>query len=145
MKNKLLIIIPLVVMIFMMAGYGTVASAQSQTPTPMPQAGTPAPGGQITVPAVDMRINSPAMSIPLNLPGPNPLINQPDAQARIASILTGIWHGIISPVTVLVSFINPAIQMVEVHNDGSPYNLGFLLGVALVFMILGVFAGSRRR
>jgi hypothetical protein len=35
--------------------------------------------------------------------------------------------------------------MYEVHNDGSQYNLGFLIGVALVFLILGIIGGSRRR
>ncbi len=35
--------------------------------------------------------------------------------------------------------------MYEVHNIGSLYNLGFLLGVAIVFILLGALVGSRRR
>jgi LPXTG-motif cell wall-anchored protein len=31
-----------------------------------------------------------------------------------------------------------------VYNNGSQYNLGFLIGVALVFLLLGIFAGRRR-
>jgi hypothetical protein len=73
------------------------------------------------------------------------MMNTADAQGNVAGILMGIWHGIISPVTLVVSFVNPNVQMYEVHNDGSPYNLGFLIGVAIVFILLGVFAGSRRR
>jgi hypothetical protein len=34
--------------------------------------------------------------------------------------------------------------MYEVHNDGNQYNLGFLIGVAIVFIILGALVGSRR-
>ena len=36
-------------------------------------------------------------------------------------------------------------QMYEAHNDGSQYNPGFLIGVAIVFVLLGIIAGSRRR
>jgi len=57
----------------------------------------------------------------------------------------GIWHGIISPVTLVISFFNKDIQMYEVHNDGSQYNLGFLLGIVILFAILGLINGSRSR
>jgi len=91
------------------------------------------------------QINIPGVSIQINSPGPNPLINTPGANGQVAGILQGVWQGVISPVTEVLSFVNPAIQMYEVHNDGSQYNLGFLLGVALVFLILGGLLGSRRR
>ena len=90
---------------------------------------------QITIPAVSIQVNS---------PGPNPLANKADSNGHIAGIVLGIWHGIISPVTVVFSFITPGVQMYEVHNDGSPYNLGFLLGMVIVFTLLGFFVGSRR-
>src|SRR4030042_1634476 len=77
--------------------------------------------------------------------GPNPQANSPDAHGRPAGIGLGIWHGVISPVTLVVSFFSPGVQIYEVHNDGGLYNFGFLLGVAIVFVLLGVFAGSRRR
>jgi hypothetical protein len=43
------------------------------------------------------------------------------------------------PVMLVGSFFNPIIQIYEVHNNGTEYNLGYLIGVALVFLILGVF------
>jgi hypothetical protein len=135
MKKNLFIFVLMAVMLVMVAGCAP-GSVQINTPVPNSQNGTPAPNGQINVPAV---------SIPIYWPGPNPLVNKADAQGSVAGILLGIWHGIISPVTLVVSFINPNVQMYEVHNDGSPYNLGFLLGVAIVFLILGATAGSRRR
>jgi hypothetical protein len=42
------------------------------------------------------------------------------------------------------SFFNPAMQIYEVHNNGVEYNVGYLIGVALVFLILGVLGGRRR-
>ena len=91
------------------------------------------------------QINVPGVSIQIYAPGPNPLVNTADAHGHVAGILLGIWHGFISPVTLVLSFINKGVQTYEVHNDGSQYNLGFLLGVAILFVILGAIVGSRRR
>jgi hypothetical protein len=76
------------------------------------------------------------------LPGPNPEIDKPPENGVVAGILQGLWHGFISPVTVILSFFQENINMYEVHNDGNEYNLGFLLGVAIVFLFLG-FSGGR--
>jgi len=135
MKKKLFIFVLMSVMLVMVAGCAPGTGVQINTPVPNTQAGTPAPNGQINVPGVSIQIYT---------PGPNPLVNTADAHGRAAGILLGLWHGVISPVTLVVSFINPNVQMYEVHNDGSQYNLGFLLGVALVFVILGAILGSRR-
>ncbi len=136
MKKKLLIFVLMAVMFVMVAGCAPGSAVQINTPVPNTKAGTPTPGGQINVPGVTIQTNA---------PGPNPLVNTADAHGRVAGILPGIWHGIISPVTLVVSFVNPNVQMYEVHNDGSQYNLGFLFGVAIVFVILGAIVGSRRR
>jgi hypothetical protein len=135
MKNKFFGITILVVMVVMIAGCAPGTGIQITTPKPVTLT-TPAPGAQIDVPGFKVQIYT---------PGPNPSANIGDANNRVAGILQGLWHGIISPVTLVLSFINPNIQMYEVHNDGGPYNLGFLLGVALVFLILGITAGRRRR
>jgi hypothetical protein len=126
----------LIVMVVTLAGCAPGTTFQINTPAPSKQTGTPVLNGQINVPGVTIQIYA---------PGPNPLVNTPDAQRRVAGFLTGIWQGIISPITLIGSVINPTTQMYEVHNDGSAYNFGFLLGVAIVFALLGLFAGSRRR
>jgi hypothetical protein len=120
----------------MIAGCTPGSILQINTPVPNQAAGTPAPGGQIDVPGIKIQVYA---------PGINPLTNAPDANNRVAAFFQGIWHGIISPVTLVLSFINPDIQMYEVHNNGGMYNLGFLIGVAIVFLLLGVTAGRRRR
>lgn len=124
--------------IFMLAAAGCAPGStfQINTPVPAPKSGTPAPNGQISIPAINIQFNA---------PGPNPLVNQPDKNGQIAGALMGIWHGVISPVTMLLSFVNPDVQMVEVHNNGSPYNVGFFLGVFILFIISGVIVSRRRR
>jgi hypothetical protein len=95
-------------------------------------------------PGTDIEVTMPEATLELTSPGPNPQLNDPDAAGRVAGIAQGLWHGLIAPVTAVGSFFNPAMQMYEVHNNGSEYNLGFLIGVALVFLLLGVFGGRRR-
>ena len=136
MKNKLSILVLLSVMVVMAAGCAPGSVVQVvNTPVPNTQSGTHAPNGQINVPGFSLQVL---------VPGLNPLVNKADAQGRVAGILIGIWHGVISPITLVWSFINPNVQMYEVHNDGSQYNLGFLIGVAIVFILLGMIFGSRR-
>ncbi|MGB7536995.1 MAG: hypothetical protein WBM17_00505 [Anaerolineales bacterium] len=136
MKKILLNFGILAVVLAMTAGCATGTIVKIDTPAPAAQAGTPASGGEIVVSGVSIQVYA---------PGPNPEANTPDAHGRPAGIGLGIWHGVISPVTLIVSFFTPGVQIYEVHNDGSLYNFGFLLGVAIVFVLLGVFAGSRRR
>lgn len=95
-------------------------------------------------PGTDIEIDTPQTTIELTTPGPNPQQNEADSSGRLAGALQGLWHGLISPVTVVGSFFNPTMQMYEVHNNGREYNLGFLVGVALVFLLLGVLGGRRR-
>jgi len=76
-------------------------------------------------------------------PTSNPFVNTPASTGEVAGFWQGLWHGIISPVTFIISLFNKAVTVYEVHNNGGWYNFGFLLGV-------GVFAGgggaaSRRR
>ena len=94
-------------------------------------------------PDTNIEVNTPESSIQLNTPGVNPLANEPAENGRVAGVVQGLWHGIIAPVTLIMSFFNEEVQMYEVHNDGKEYNLGYLLGVAIVFLILG-FSGRRR-
>ena len=90
-------------------------------------------------------VEIPSVNMELSVPGANPLMNATDANGRTAGVLLGIWHGIISPVTMVLSFVNPELQMYEVHNDGNQYNFGFLIGAAIVFVLLGVLGARGRR
>jgi hypothetical protein len=135
LKKILFNLVFLAVALATAAGCANATIVNVDTPAPA-KTGTPASGGEIVVPGVSIQVYA---------PGPNPQANTPDAHGHPAGIGLGIWHGVISPVTLVVSFFTPGVQIYEVHNDGSPYNFGFLLGVAIVFVLLGIFAGSRRR
>ena len=95
-------------------------------------------------PGSEIEVNTPETTIELRAPGPNPQLNQPDANGRVAGLVQGLWHGIIAPVTLVGSFFNENTQMYEVHNTGNEYNLGFLIGVAIIFLVLGLIGGRWR-
>ena len=127
-------IIRCVLMAVFCAGITACGSAGPAVRVESPAQATPAPGAGVELPAVNIQFAA---------PGPNSEMNTPDAQGQVAGILLGIWHGFISPVTLVISFVNPKVQMVEVHNDGGPYNLGFLLGIVVLIIVIGSL-GRRR-
>jgi hypothetical protein len=134
MKKILVAFVFISLLLVITAGSVSTTAAQGNKPAATAPAGTPAPNGEINVPGVSIQIYA---------PGPNPLVNTADAHGHPAGILLGIWHGIISPVTIVMSFLNKGTQMYEVHNDGSPYNLGFFLGVLILLAVVGFLIGRR--
>lgn len=131
---KKLILITVLILLFTLV-MGCTPGTGIQITTPVPNAKVDAAKGQIDVPG---------FKIQLNAPGTNPMVNTADAHGQVGGILKGIWHGLISPGTLIASFINPNVQMYEVHNDGAQYNLGYLIGVAIIFLIIGLLFGRRR-
>jgi hypothetical protein len=62
--------------------------------------------------------------------GPNPqLVAVPEA----AGFWLGLWHGLILPVTFVVSLFTDAVSVYEVRNSGGWYDFGFVAGVAVAF------------
>jgi uncharacterized BrkB/YihY/UPF0761 family membrane protein len=96
-------------------------------------------------PNSDLQVTTPESTVRLSTPGVNPERNQPDGEGQIAGLVSGLWHGIIAPVMLIGSLFNPAMEMYEVHNNGTEYNVGYLVGIAFVFLLLGLIGGSRRR
>jgi hypothetical protein len=95
-------------------------------------------------PGSSVQVTTPTTTMQLRAPGPNPMVNQPDAAGLVARAGAGLWHGIIAPVTLVLSFFNSEVKMYEVHNTGSEYDFGFLLGVAIVMTALSLFIRMRR-
>jgi len=62
--------------------------------------------------------------------------------AELAGFWMGLWHGIISPITFIISLFNDHVNIYEVHNNGNWYNFGFVLGLVIVF---GGGPGARAR
>jgi hypothetical protein len=60
--------------------------------------------------------------------GPN------EAQAdQGAGFWLGLWHGLIAPITFIVSLFTENVNVYEVHNNGNWYDFGFMLGVMCAF------------
>ena len=78
-------------------------------------------------------------------PGPNQLADSPDEAGEVAGFWKGLWHGVIAPITFVVSLFSDSVHVYEVHNSGNWYNLGFLLGTAIIFGGGGGGAGRRSR
>ena len=58
--------------------------------------------------------------------------------------LYGLWHGVISPVTFVVSLFSSDVGIYEIRNDGGWYDFGFLLGVSFALGGGGASAARRR-
>lgn len=74
--------------------------------------------------------------------GANPQVGVPPDGGQVAGFWLGLWHGIISPITFLISLFNKSVNLYEVHNDGNWYNFGFVLGAGILFG--GGFLGMGR-
>jgi len=79
------------------------------------------------------------------VPGPNELAKSPDEGGGIAGFWQGLWHGIIAPITFVVSLFSDSVSVYEVHNNGGWYNFGFLIGMSIIFGGGGGGAARARR
>ena len=77
-------------------------------------------------------------------PGPNSFEKTPDDEGEIAGFFTGIWHGLIAPITFIISIFSEKVHLYEVHNNGSWYNFGFVLGAGL-FLSGGILGKGKSK
>lgn len=75
--------------------------------------------------------------------GPNPAASA--AGPGAAGFWQGLWHGLISPVTFIVSLFNDKVSVYEVVNTGHWYDAGFMAGVCAVFSGAGRGGASTDR
>jgi len=43
----------------------------------------------------------------------------------------GLWHGIIAPISFIISLFSDDVTIYALYNNGGWYNFGFLLGLSL--------------
>src|SRR6266540_7215050 len=70
--------------------------------------------------------------------GPNDVSS---VDIQLAGFWPGVWHGLIYPVTFVISLFTKSVNIYEVRNNGGWYNFGFVLGIAILHTI---FAGPAR-
>ena len=78
-------------------------------------------------------------------PGVNQMANTTDADGEVDGFFDGLWHGIIAPVTFIISLFSDKVTMYEVHNNGGWYNFGFLFGMMIILGGGGGGAGRASR
>lgn len=76
--------------------------------------------------------------------GANPSADLPVADGDIAGFWLGLWHGIIAPVTFIISLFSDTVGVYEIYNNGGWYDFGFLFGASMTLGGGGAGAGSRR-
>ena len=62
--------------------------------------------------------------------GPNPDVAQ---TAHHAGFWLGWWHGLITPVTFVISLFTDHVNIYDVHNKGNWYDFGYVLGLSMAF------------
>ena len=65
--------------------------------------------------------------------GVNPSINVPSSEGDIAGFWMGLWHGMISLITFIISLFKSNVNIYEVHNNGGWYDFGFVIGAGILF------------
>ena len=72
--------------------------------------------------------------------GPNPGAGTIAENGRVAGFWLGLWHGVITPVTFVISLFSDGVNVYEVHNNGNWYNFGFVIGAVV---LIGGTHGAR--
>ncbi len=75
--------------------------------------------------------------------GANPEVGATTVDGDIAGFWTGLWHGLIAPITFVISLFTDNVNLYEVHNNGNWYDFGFILGAAM--SLGGSSRGAKRR
>ena len=66
--------------------------------------------------------------------GVNPNVGTPPPGATApAGFWLGVWHGMILPITWIVSLFTRTVSPYEVYNSGNWYDVGFVIGISIVF------------
>lgn len=67
------------------------------------------------------------------------------SSSRPAGFFSGIWHGWIAPVTLLIGLFNRRIGIYEVANSGWWYDLGYYMAVISGFGGLALIRSKKRK
>ena len=51
--------------------------------------------------------------------GPNSEVGTAAADGYVAGFWLGLWHGMIAPITFILSLFEPTVNFYEVHNNGA--------------------------
>ncbi len=80
--------------------------------------------------SADTHLGEGRMANILALAGPNSKYKKPDAAQ--AGFWIGLWHGLLIPLTFVVSLFTAKVRIYETHNKGRLYDFAFILGIGLL-------------
>lgn len=75
--------------------------------------------------------------------GANPETGIAAADGDVAGFWMGLWHGLIAPITFLISLFKDTVNVYDVHNNGNWYDFGFMFGLSI--SLGGSSRGAKRR
>ncbi|MCX7874573.1 MAG: hypothetical protein N2321_00240 [Melioribacteraceae bacterium] len=61
-----------------------------------------------------------------------------------AGLLTGIWHGWIAPISLILGFFNNNIRIYEINNTGWWYDFGFYIAMIGGFGSFSLFRKKKK-
>ena len=77
--------------------------------------------------------------------GGRPLQQRRVEPEKPAGFWRGLWHGMIAPITFIISLFSDKVNLYEVFNNGNWYNFGFMLGLSISMGGSGAGASHGRR
>jgi hypothetical protein len=132
------------------------AALDPNIPTSMVATAIPPSAGQATLTAAEATAQAGPLFVEVETPTPEVItittVPKPPISVGSSSFANGILHGLISPITLILSLITPTIRAYDPENAGPLYDFGFVIGVVLMAIImrwlidwLGDRPGSRRK
>lgn len=64
---------------------------------------------------------------------------------RPANFLSGIWHGWIAPISLIVGLFKPHIRIYEAVNTGWTYDIGFYIAIISGFGGISISRNKRKK
>ena len=65
--------------------------------------------------------------------GANPTVDVLDENGDGAGLWSGLWHGVISPITFVIALFSDGVNIYDVFNNGNWYDFGFMFGISVIF------------
>ncbi len=66
-------------------------------------------------------------------------------EGEVYGFWNGLWHGMIAPITFVISLFKEEVAMYAVNNNGALYNFGFLIGAVGIAGGSGKASGCKKR
>ncbi|NMA96428.1 MAG: hypothetical protein GX974_10345 [Clostridiales bacterium] len=68
-----------------------------------------------------------------------------NTEEKKAGFISGVWHGWIAPISLILGFFDKNVRVYEVFNKGWGYDFGFYIAIISGFGGISFFRKKRRR